>query len=228
MKKLMMTVVALGCAAAVTAQVYSANIVGYNKNAADAGLQIVAMQFDDGVGNTLDSIFGDAYPLGTKILTYEEPGGYKTSTYQVTYPPPNYLPVNGWAGSVSTVGGAVACWIQMPTGEPTVNNIMSGEVDLADSITNSVLAGLNLFSYPYPVEVEVQDLGFTPVLGDRLFAYDNVGGYITVTFQTTYPPPNYLPVDAWSNPTLKIPVGGGFWYSTTTPSTWIADRPFTP
>ena len=116
----------------------------------------------------------------------------------------------------------------MPGGSSAVENIMSGEVPLADAVTNSVVAGLNLFAYPYPTEMEIQDLGFVPVVGDQIFLYDNIGGYVTVNYATTYPPPSYLPTPGWTSPTTKVPVGGGFWYKTDTATSWIATRPFTP
>jgi len=228
MKKLVMTVVVLAAATVVSAEtVTSANIVGYGKVQAADGLQIASMQFDNSESNSLDSIFGDAYPLGTQVLIYQEPGGYQTSTYAITYPPPSYTPTPGWAGAVSSIGGTTACWIKMPSGSSAVENIMNGEVPLADAVTNSVVAGLNLFSYPYPVEMEIQDLGFVPVVGDQIFLYDNIGGYVTINYAITYPPPSYTPTPGWTSPTTTVPVGGGFWYKTTTPATWIASRPFT-
>ena len=71
MKKLVMTAAVLACAASIASAqtVTSANIVGYGKVQAADGLQIASMQFVSG-SNTLDTIFGDQYPLGTQMLTY--------------------------------------------------------------------------------------------------------------------------------------------------------------
>ena len=228
MKKLAITAAVLACATSiVSAQVTSANIVGYGKVDAVAGLQLGSMQFNNGNANTLDSIFGDLYPLGTKILTYD--GGYTFSTYAISYPPPNYTPVEGWSVGIPSLEPGQGFWIQLPLDAVgNYESIMSGEVPLGDAVTNSIVSGLNLLSYPYPVEMEIQDLGFTPTLGDKIFVYSNAGGYTTVSYAISYPPPNYTPVEGWSLPTLKIPVGGGFWYQTATPATWIATRPFTP
>lgn len=229
MKKLGMTVAVLACAASVVSAqtVTSANIVGFGKVPATNGLQIASMQFLNGETNTLDSVFGDLYPEGTKILTYD--GGYTFSTYAISYPPPTYQPVLGWSDGISTLAPGQGFWIQLPpasTGE--YEALMNGEVPMDDSVTNAVASGLNLFSYPYPVDVEIQNLGFVPSLGDKIFVYSNTGGYTTISYAVSYPPPAYDRVEGWSNPSLTIPVGGGFWYQTSAPASWIVNRPFAP
>ena len=229
MKKILMTVAVLGCAASiVSAQtVSSANIVGYGKVEATGGLQLGSMQFYNGASNSVDSIFGDTYPENTSILIYD--AGYIVSTYAISYPPPTYAPILGWSAGIDPLVPGQGFWIQLPIAEAgTFEIIMSGDVPLVDAVTNQIVAGLNLFSYPYPAEMEVQDLGFTPSLTDNIFVYDNAGGYTTISYAISYPPPAYAPVEGWSDPTYKIPVGAGFWYQTGAATNWVVARPFTP
>jgi hypothetical protein len=228
MKKLIIAAMALTCATAVFSAdtVTSENIVGYNKLKSTAGLQMGGVQFLNNDGNSIESIFGDQYPLGTKIFVYEEGVGYKGVTYKTIYPSPSYQATNVWSGVVTNALPSVGFWVQMPDAAAAVTNVIAGDVPLSDAVTNAVVNGLNLFSYPYPVAVEVQNLGFTPSLGDQVFVYINGTGYVGSLYKITYPAPDYTPVIAWSNPTLEIPVGSGFWYQTTNTTTWIAVKPF--
>ena len=82
MKKLVMTVAVLACAASiVSAQVTSVNIVGYNKTT-QAGLTLVSVDFDyDATGVTPEAVYGSTLPVGSKIYTYTPGVGYSTSEY---------------------------------------------------------------------------------------------------------------------------------------------------
>ena len=88
MKKLVMTVAVLTCAASVVlAQtVTSANMVGYSKSANVAGLQIGSAQFDTG-NNTPEGLFGSSLPVGSKIYKYDPVTGYigLISTYESVF-----------------------------------------------------------------------------------------------------------------------------------------------
>ncbi len=218
MKKTIMTAALVACAAVVAAQtVTSVNIVGYNKVELGAGLQIIATSFDDGE-NTALSVYGDTLPADTIISTYLNGGGYAQSSYTV-----NFLGVGSWSGGGALViGNGVGYWIDIPSGNYT--NVISGEVILDDSITNSIASGLQLLSFPYPVAVTVGTAGFTPSVDDVVSTYANGVGYI----QSVYTE-NFLGIGSWSgNGDLAIAIGQGFWYDSAGDGSWswVVERPF--
>ena len=213
MKKLVMTVAVLACAASVTlAQtVTSANMVGYNKAVTASGLQILGTQFETG-NNTPEGIFSDALPYGSKIYSYN--GGYAISTYtQGVFGQPDKWDV------VLDLGQSAGYWVEVPSG--TYTTILSGEVELADSITNGIVIGLQLVSYPYPVARTVSQLGFSPQYGDKVYKY--AGGYSIATYtQGVFGQPDKWDAD------FTLEVGEGFWYESGSVSSWVVNRPFTP
>ena len=211
MKKLVMTVAVLACAASiVTAQtVTSANIVGYAKPkvlAAEA-FEILVPQFTGTAGGTtLDNAFAD---LGENTVVYTWTGtGYVKYTY--------YGPVNGWydngfapSGDVVIPEGA-AVWVK--DGGAGATPLMSGEVPSAASITNTVVAGFNLVANPYPVATTLDEISGAGGIAENDVIYVWTGtGYVKYTY--------YGAANGWYDngfiPSggVSIPVGVGFWLS---------------
>jgi len=225
MKKLVMTAAVLATAAGVvTAQtVTSANIVGYNKDGIPAnGLFIAGVQFDGGAPATPSTVFGTQLPVGSKLYAYTG-SGYAVAEFIDTYDE-YYNPIQAWDNDALDLSSGNGFWVENKSASP-VAPIISGEVSLAPTTTNSIAAGLSLVAYPYPVSVEVQSMGFAPAIGDKIYVYGS--GYAVAEFINTYDE-YYNPIQAWDNPTLKPAVGQGFWYETMTPQTWVAPRNFTP
>ena len=220
MKKLIMATAALACIASVVSAetVSSANIVGYTKDTADdAGFHIAAMQFINAT-NSPESIYGDSMPKGTKIYLYNG-SGYDTSTYQDVFVP-GQGSVLKWGTDLDLVSG-VGYWVETPSAAEAV---LSGEVPVADSVTNSIVVGFQLLSYPYPVSRMVSELGLTPAEGDKIYVFNGTG-YDTSTYQKVFVP-GQGSVLKWDDETLSIDVGEGFWYEAVASQTWIAERPF--
>jgi len=212
MKKLTTASIALVCVATflVAAQaVTSKNIVGYNKTVLKGGLQLLGTSFIK-TNATPETIFGDRLPVGSKVYRYNGEI-YNIAEYIVGFGGV------GWDNSFD-IGQGVAYWVDVPEG--TMTNLLSGEVETADAVTNTVATGLQLFAFPYPVEMKVKDLGFTPTVGDHIYYYNgsgyNIAEYI-VGFGGV----------GWDND-FTIPVGYGFWYESHASSNtvWIAERPF--
>ena len=220
MKKLIATVAVLACAASVVSAqtVTSQNIVGYNKDVSAIGFHISGMQFDNAVANTPTTVYGDSLPLNSKIYTWNG-SGYVIATYGQSFVPFVGL-VTKW-NSEPVLGNGEGYWVES-TG--AAESVLSGEVPLDAAITNSVAAGFSMLSYPYPVDRVITELGFTPVLGDKIYAWNGTG-YTIVTYGQSFVPFVGL-VTKWNNETLPISVGEGFWYETATPQTWIATKPF--
>ena len=231
MKKLVMTVAVLTCAASfVSAQtVTSANIVGYNKAISYKGQQLFGANFQIADGATPNSLFGEMFPNGTKVYKYSNDGlgtaGYDFATFTVH-------PVFGsnWDKPDMTLDG-VGFWVQIPGTAPTneYQSIISGEVEVSGAVTNPIVIGLQLLTNPYPVDRTVagatDGMGFTPSDGDKVFVYANDGqgtvGYDFATFSVH-------PVFGanWDKPNIAISIGAGFWYDSTASTNWIANRPF--
>ena len=212
MKKLVMTGAVLVCAASVAlAQtVTSANMVGYNKGE-NTSFQILGTQFDTG-DSTPAGVFGDQLPLGSKVYTFD--GSYQISTYtEGFFGAPNFWSVE------SDIGGGVGYWLAVPEGTHT--SIVSGEVPLDDSITNSIVAGFQMMSYPYPVERNVTQLGLAPQIGDKIYKFTDAYEISTYTKGFFGAP------DFWSSDFL-LGVGEGFWYDSGVDTSWVVTRPFTP
>lgn len=213
MKKLVMTAAVLTCAASiVSAQtVTSANVVGYNKAVTVAGLQILGTQFVN-TNSTPEGLFGESLPVGSRVYAFNGVG-YDIAEFQS-----GFGGVTFWDATFD-IGQSVGYWVEVPSGTQT--NIISGEVELADSVTNSISIGLQILSYPYPVDVTVETLGFVPSVGDRVYSFNGVG-YDIAEFQS-----GFGGVTFWDS-NFTLPVGSGWWYESVANATWVATRPFTP
>ena len=216
MKKLTTASIALVCVATflIAAQaVTSKNIVGYNKTVLKGGLQLLGMSFIK-TNATPETIFGDRLPVGSKVYLYNG-DGYSIAEYTENFSGDLF-----WSGSFE-IGQGVAYWVEVPAG--TMTNLISGEVETADAVTNTVVPALQLFAFPYPVEMKVEDLGFTPTVGDKIYYYNETGGYNISEYTKNFSGDLF-----WSNSETMIPVGMGFWYESHASSNtvWIAKRPF--
>ena len=221
MKKLVMTVAVLACAASfVSAQtVTSANMVGYSKVSNVAGLQIGSAQFLVGDSNTVTDVFGDQLPVGSKIYKFDPANGYggNISTYSAVF-----LGGTAWNVELELLPG-VGYWVEAAADAET---IISGEVPLDEIVTNNIVAGLQLMSYPYPVATSISQMQFNPTVGDKVYKFDSANGYSGSI--STYSDV-FLGGTAWDID-LTFEVGEGFWYESAAAGTvqWIVNRPFTP
>ena len=208
MKKLVMTVAVLACAASVvTAEtVTSANMVGYTKVTAVGGeLTLVALNFDTG-GLTLPELVGDDLPTGSSIYLWDKSEG-------------TYVTANknrgGWdASPVVNLGDML--WIKAASGTNEI--ILSGEVNLAETNSVTLPAGLEGTGYFYPVETLLEDTALADQLetGSAIYIW-NGNGYTTCNKNR----------GGWdANP--SIGVAEGFWVKTSSSFTWEEPRPFNP
>ena len=209
MKKLVMTVAVLACAASiVSAQtVTSANIVGYSKEAAAAGnFQLVAAQFNAGTagGMTLGEAFGEVGDQD-QVLFWNG-GGYTTYIYWAGW---------GWydiTGSVLSddvlIPEGNSVWIKDVSGGG-MEVIIAGEVPSASSMTNTLSTGFNAVSNPYPTELRLGDIPLVSLSdGDRALLW-NGSSYTTYIYWVGW---------GWYDITgsilsddVVVEVGQGFW-----------------
>ncbi len=218
MKKIIMTAALVACAAVVTAQtVTSVNIVGYNKDVSAVGLHISAVQFNNAT-NTPSTVYGDSLSLGSKVYLFNGVN-YDTSTYASIFVPGQGLATQ-WSADLD-LGDGQGHWVEVSTEAET---IISGEVPLDAAITNQIDAGLSLVAYPYPVERVITGLGFVPASGDKIYVFNGVN-YDTSTYASIFVPIMGM-VMKWSDETLSVAVGEGFWYETEVAQSWVVNKPF--
>jgi len=201
---------------AQTGVVSSANVVGYIKDVSPAGFHIAGMQFDNPTNN-LSTVFGDSLPKGSKVYTFDS--GYTIAEYNDVFVPITGL-VTKWNPDTVLASGE-GFWVSLGG---TSTNIFSGDVPMDDVITNSIVEGFQLCTYPYPVDRVVTNLGLNPSKGDKIYVFD--GGYTISEYNDVFVPIVGL-VTKW-NPVSPIAAGQGFWYSTTNATDWVVTRPFTP
>jgi hypothetical protein len=117
----------------------------------------------------------------------------------------------------------VGFWGEAPS---PVESIVAGEVYMQDAVTNNLVPGLQLISYPYPVQVSISQMELNPTVGDKIYKYVPGSGYggNIATFQSVF-----IGGTAW-NVDLTFDVGEGFWYESASAGTvqWVVNRPFTP
>lgn len=217
-KRLTIAAAALISASAFAQTVTSANIVGYNKDVNADGFTISALQFDIGTSNTPETVYGDSLPKGSQIFVWDG-SGYTIATYTDVFVP-FVGNVTKWSSEPEFFIGD-GYWIDS-AGVST--SILSGEVVSEASVTNSLIEGFSLLSYPYPVDRVITNLGFTPNKGDQIFIWDG-SGYSISTYTDVFVPfqGNVL---KWSIETNSVAVGQGFWYESVSNSTWIVNKPF--
>jgi hypothetical protein len=192
-------------------------MVGYNKDTSTNGFIISGMQFFNDT-NTPQTVYGDQMPKGTTIYKFNG-ATYDIATYTDVFVPIVGL-VTKWDAAVDLRGGD-GYWLQATNSTTAVK---VGEVPLEQFTTNSVTNSFNLVSYPYPVERVVSNLGFNASEGDKVYVFSD-GVYEIVTYGPVFVPIVGL-VTKWSDETLPIAVGQGFWYETTNATSWIVERPF--
>jgi hypothetical protein len=196
--------------------------VGYSTDAGPTGLHIAGYQFIDG-SETVESVLGDQLPVGTKVYLYTTGSGYSISTYESYFDLDTFTTVTNWNPKTADLSGATGFWVENNSGA-AVQSIMSGEVPMDDSFTNSIVEGLQLLTYPYPVAMDVVDMGFSPNIGDKIYTYSS--GYSIATYETYFDIDTFTTVTDWNPKTASVEVGEGFWYEGVAASTWVATRPF--
>ena len=218
MKKLIIATAALGCAAAVMAQVTSANIVGYSKNTQPAGgFSIVApAQFAGNAGGVTIGEAVSGIVGGEQIFIYTG-AGYIIYTYYPGY---------GWFDGLGNPGDGVvlpegsAAWL---AGAASSVTIMSGDVPLAASVGVPVVAGFNLISNPYPVALAIGNIDLSSFTGGEQVYIFNGSAYVSYTYYA-----GYGWYDGLGNPgePVTIPVGQGFWLNAINAGTLTFNKNF--
>jgi hypothetical protein len=235
-------------------EVYSLNVVGFQKVTAPASkLQISATPFDQANPN-IDSAIGnqltgsDSFGSSDNILLWDVQG-QKYSNYFVAggvgepydghWFTPALVPATNFPANIQPGQGF---WIRsrQPTATQTV--VLAGDVPADGAITNQISGGLQILSYPYSTPRTIEAMSFSNggVGGDSYGASDNImlWDYNTQSYS------NYFlaggvgaPFDGhWFTPALvaatnfniTVQPGQGFWYRHRGSGfNWVETKPYT-
>ena len=161
MKKLLMTVVVLGCAAAVTAQtVTSANTVGYTKVTASAGqLSLVALNFTPS-SPLVNDLIGDQLPAGSTLHIWDKSAGnYSSVTYTTS------RAGTSWPATAEVNLGD-SFWIEVALGGGTLEVVLAGEV-LGSDVDTTIGGPIDMTGYYYPVSTTWGSTDLSDVLPEN-------------------------------------------------------------
>jgi hypothetical protein len=265
MKKIILTVAMATCAAVVTAQtVTSANIVGYSKVAkpGNTDLNILGVTFVSG-SNTLSQLcsvdqFNGALDVpgnADQIITYTPGSGYATFAKYDASSYPGYEDMVGWqpAGAFGfgqpfvdpVVPAGSSLWIKSAPSSSSVDVILSGEVVAATTVTNTIVAGLQMISNPFSEAVKLDDLNLyegatgaldVPGNADQIIVFDSgTQAYTTYAFYDVrsygYPENSGWKAASafgFGDPitTYEVQPGEGFWYSAKAGFTWAESNKY--
>lgn len=256
MKKIVMTAAVLACAASIASAqtVTSANIVGYYKVAKPAaGLEIASIQMKSGDLNVLlgtGSFVGDIFPESAdniimwdkSVQNYVGFALYDGSAYGD--PTVEWRDIGDFytAGNPIPVAPGSAMWLSSQAGSAATTGIVAGEAVLVQFATNTIVAGLNLVSFPFSSAVDLNAAGLDaagatgdifPESADNVIAWDSsVQNYIGYALYdgNAYGDPTreWRPIGDFytSGPVISLDLGKGFWYQAIGGFTWIATNPY--
>ena len=214
MKKLVMTVAVLACAASIASAqtVTSANMVGYTKvNAVGSELALVALNFETDGATLSELIPGSDLPGLSTIYIWDK----GTAAYLVAT-----LSTRGAWSMDPVIDLGDAFWIA-PAGTGTNELIFSGEVLIEDSII-TLPAGIIATGYGYPVDKDFTTTEMAAELPGLSTVYtwdEGTQAYSVFTKSTR---------GAWSGSPILDPVGG-FWIDNPEGELTVTNTvPFTP
>ncbi len=168
-------VLALSLATSQAQSVYSKNVVGYVQLNLTNGFNFVANQLDldlTGTNNNLRTVFGtNSLPNATKAWVWIS-GGWQAATYSAS--------AGKWSGSYTNAvntalnpGGGIM--VQITTAYPTNAKVTFVGNVLQAAITNTVTAGFQVISTPFPLSGQVDtNFGYRPSKFDKIYTWNPV------------------------------------------------------
>jgi hypothetical protein len=190
-------------AAALQAQVYSVNAVGYINVTLANGFNMVANQLI-AADNTVPALFaGNTEAL--IVYKYDADTGYDINSYDPDF--------EEWDDATQTLMPGDGCWVFNPGDEMTVTFV--GEVPQG-SLSTELKVGFNLISSQVPQEGLIgTDLGMPVGADDIVYTYTPGSGYFISAYDADF--------EEWDNGEPMIGVGDAFWVLKSEAATWTRD-----
>ena len=236
-------------ASAQTAEVFSLNVVGFQKvtvspSNTGAGLFLESTPFEQDLSN-IDGVVGTngtagiTAAQGDNVILFDKyTQGYITYwLFSHVNPALNrhWRSGSGLATNVYLYPG-MGYWHKNQSGS-NLNIVLVGDVVADGTVTNAIVPGLQLISYPFSTSIRMTDMTLTNgTPGTTAAQADNIMLYENQSFVTYW-------LFSHANPTLHrkwrsgsglatnvfIQPGRGFWYRSRSAETnfWIEARPYT-
>lgn len=223
---------------AQTGEVYSLNVVGFQKvTAVSGGLTMVSTPFSRSPA-TIDDVIGDQMTRGKTegsadnvIIWY--PSSQTYSTY-VLKTDGFWYTLDGTRATNTGIDTELGFWLRNRAVTDRIV-VVSGDVPEDDIATNVLLPGLSMVSYPFSTEVMINDSGLTNGLAgktegsaDNIIIWDpDTRTYKTYVLKSS----DHQWYDLSNNKATNVFVGAGrgFWYRNRAGSNfeWVEARPYT-
>ena len=230
--------------------VYSVNIVGFQQVDMPEGSQriLMAAPFSED-GQTLLDIFGsesliEGFPAADadriQFWNFSEQKYVSAAPFGGVF---YDLDENGQflaTENTNEVNSGIGFWLTAPSGAPANRNItMAGDVSLIEEASIPIGAGLQILTYPFPVEVALQDLafaqsgatgGFPASDADRiqlwnreLSVYESYGLFDGEWYRLDSAGQFVIPVEPLE---YVLQPYEAFWYRALNSFTWVEDNPY--
>lgn len=234
------------CVAATTAlaqegEVYSLNVVGFQKMGYESGLELRANPFDgqtirEVVGN--DGVYGTSPTVADNVLLYDSfAQGYVTYYLRShsSIGRPEWITGSQWATNVYIDPGR-GYFYRSRLGSPRTN-VVAGDVVLAAAVTNTVRPGLQLFAYPFTARTKLSDLnlkdgiyGTSPTVADNIMLWNPVSDSYTTYYLRSHSSighPEWITGSQWAT-NVYVEPGQGFWFRSrsASPYEWVENTPY--
>ncbi len=222
-------------------EVYSVNVVGFQKTAFETNLSIKANPFE---GMTIRELFGNSGMYGGDFLNADnvilyEPTNQTFYTYYLrshsSLGYPEWRIGGLWATNVFIMPGQSAFYRSR---RATATNTFDGDVIMTGAATNIIREGLQLLSYPYSCRVLMSAMNLkNGVYGGDITTADNIMTYdpVSLNYNTYYlrshsslGHPEWRIGGLWGT-NVYIEPGIGFWFRSRKAGTyqWIEQAPYT-
>lgn len=242
MKKLYIAVVVVFIAAvlsyAQTGEVYSLNIVGFQRlTAVSQGLTLVSTPFERSP-NTLDDVIGPQLTGGKSegvadLVTLWDATNQSYERYWLKASDSNWYNMSGYRATNVYITPSKGLWIKSRrASNQTV--IVSGDVVADSAVSNTLVPGLSLVSYPFSTEIELNSSALTngkagksEGAADVIALWDSAS-QLYVRYWLKSPDRKWYTMQNVLASNVYIGGGRGFWYQNrdTVPFVWVERKPY--
>jgi hypothetical protein len=226
-------------------EVYSVNVVGFQKMNYPTGLVMRANPFD---GMNISAVVGNSglYTTGSdpnnadNVLFYDAVAQGYVTYYLRSHSSigrPEWRAGTTWGTNVYITPGQGVFYRSRVAAART--NVTAGDVVMGGAVTNRVRQGLQIFSYPYTTSKKMSDLnlkqglyttGSDPNSADNIMTYDNATKQYTTYYLRSHSSigrPEWRAGTTWAT-NITLEAGQSFWFRNRLGSeyNWVETTPY--
>ena len=246
--KMAVTLVVLAAslqAALAQSEVYSVNVVGFQKATSPTGLVMKSNPFQgmvirDVVGNNGLYTTGTDPTLADNVLLFDSASQQYVTYYLRSHSSigrPEWRSGSTWGTNVYINPGQGAFYRNRLTASRT--NVVAGDVVIADAVTNVVKQGLQIFSYPFATSRKLTDInlknglyttGTDPAAADNVMLFDSITKQYTTYYLRSHSSlgrPEWRSGTVWGT-NVVVDAGQSFWFRSRIVSdyNWVETTPY--